>query len=108
MKISQVFLDILNFAKLISMISVICVVFSIIPKVSVCVSAISSGPCIVTLEGCHGLTEWIQKSIDTPIVHESTYLAASMPCVGSYTTSSFAPSHLLLISQDYHPPESAS
>ena len=108
MKISQVFLDILNFAKLISMISVICVVFSIIPKVSVCVSAISSVPCIATLEVCHGLTEWIQKSIDVPLVHESTYLSASRHYVGSHTTSSFTLSRLLLVSQDYPPPKSAS
>ena len=89
MKISQVSVDILNFAKLISVISVICVVFSIIPKVSICVSAISSVPCIATLEACHGLTEWIQKSIDMPLVHESTYLSASRHYIGGHNYIEF-------------------
>ena len=56
MKTSQGFLDIANFAKLISVISVICLVFSIMPKVSICMSTISSVPCIATLEVCHGST----------------------------------------------------
>lgn len=108
MKTSQGFLDIANFAKLISVISVICLVFSIMPKVSICMSTISSVPCIATLEVCHGSTEGIQKSIDTPFVHESTYLSASIHYVGGSTASSFTPSPLLIVFQDYPPPKSAS
>ena len=108
MKASQGFLKTANVAKLIAVIIVIGLVFSIMPKVMGCISSSHAGTCIVKQDICHGSTAGMQRSIDVPFIFESAYLPGSFHYVVVYAASIFIPSPLLIHSQDYPPPESAS
>ena len=108
MKISQGWLDIASFAKLIPLIIVMSLCFSIMPKVNVCTSTSHTVPCMCKLDVCHVSTEVIQKSIDTPCDLAGIYLSGPMHCIVVQNAASFTPSPLWIASQDYPPPEYAS
>ncbi len=107
-KASQGLLNTANVAKLISVIIVIGLIFAIMPKAIGCILPSHSGTCIAKYDICHGSTAGMQRSIDVPFIFESTYLPASLHYVAVYAASIFIPSPLLILSQDYPPPESAS
>ena len=108
MKASLRFLKTANVAKLIAAIIIMGLIFSIMPKVMGCISSSHAGTCVVKHDICHGSTAGIQRSIDVPFIFESAYLPASFHYVVVYAASIFIASPLLILSQDYPPPESAS
>jgi hypothetical protein len=108
MKASQGLLNIADVAKIISVIIVIGLIFSIMPKVIGCISLSHSGTCIGKQDVCHGSTAGIQLSVDTPFIFESACLSGSLCYVAVYPISNFTRSPLLILSQDYSPPKSAS
>ena len=97
-----------NAVKLIAGIILSGLIFSILPTVLVRMPARHLEPCIVTLDVCHSSISGIQKNIDTLVVPESVYPCGPWHSIGFYTTSSFTPSRLLIVFQEYPPPESAS
>ena len=108
MKALKGFLKTSNVAKLIAVIIVVGLIFSIMPKVMGCISSSHAGTCIVKQDICHASTAGMQRSIDAPFIFESAYLPGSFHYVVVYAASIFIPSPLLIHSQDYPPPESAS
>ena len=105
-KASYGFLKTANVAKLIAAIIVIGLIFSIMPKVMGCISSSHTGTCIVKQDICHASTAGMQRSVDVPFIFESAYLPGSFHHVVVYAASIFIPSPLLILSQDYPPPES--
>lgn len=108
MEISRGFLNMASAVKLISGLILIGIIFSILPTVCECMPTSHPEPCIVTLDVCHTSTSGIQKNSDTLIIPEVDYLCSPWHSIGSYTTSSFTASPLLVVFQEYPPPESAS
>jgi hypothetical protein len=108
MGILRGFLSISNVAKLISVISLIGLIFSILPEVHISTPTSFTGPFIVKLDVCHGSTAGIQKVIDTDFVVEGADPVGPLHSVGINNISGLIPSPLLIVFQEYPPPESAS
>lgn len=108
MKISRCFLSVAKIAKLISVTSIIGLIFSIVPIVHICTPTCFTGPGIVKLDVCHGSTAGIQKNIETDFVIEGADPVGPLHYAGVHAILSLIPSSLLIVFQEYPPPESAS